>query len=279
MHLANVNIMEYTMTDNLDVQSSAPTEAAPETEIETAASEQPNEQAEQSQDDAKADDDMVVFPKKAINALAHRDRKIGKLKAETAALRAELERYTSSQATNQKTSSQPTTEGPREEEFDSYGEFLIARAKFELKQEQQGEASKRQQDEVTKQKAQWASEREQFIATKVVEHKKIIPDFETVVNESADIADELPEYIVNAFYEADDGAMAFYNLAKQGKLEELATMSPYKAAMVIARSQDAPVFQPKNPAPKPMAPARGSGVTSKPLDDLSGKDLLKRWKL
>lgn len=267
------------MTDNLDIQSSAPTVAAPETEIENATAEQPIESDEQSPDDAKPDDDMVVFPKKAINALAHRDRKIGKLKAEQAALRAELEQYRSTQATNQKTSPQPTQDGPREEDFDSYGDFLIARAKFELKQEQKGEESKKQQTEFEAKKAQWATEREQFIATKVIEHKKVIPDFETVVNESADIADELPEYVVNAFYEADDGALAFYNLAKQGKLEELATMSPYKAAMVIARAQDAPVFQPKTQAPRPMAPAKGTGITSKPLDDLSGKDLLKRWKL
>lgn len=267
------------MTDNLDIQDTAPIQAAQETEVENATTDTPDDQAEQSQDDAKADDEMVVFPKKAINALAHRDRKIGKLKAETAALRAELEQYRSSQANNQKTSPEQQNNGPREEDFDSYGEFLIARAKFELKQEQQGETSKRQQAEVDMRKAQWTAEREQVIATKVIEHKKVIPDFETVVNESADIADELPEYIVNAFYEADDGAMAFYNLAKQGKLEELAAMSPYKAAMVIARAQDAPVFQTKNQAPKPMAPARGTGITSKPLDDLSGKDLLKRWKL
>ena len=101
------------MTDNLDIQSSAPTVAAPETEIENATAEQPIESDEQSPDDAKPDDDMVVFPKKAINALAHRDRKIGKLKAEQAALRAELEQYRSAQATNQKTSPQPTQDGPR----------------------------------------------------------------------------------------------------------------------------------------------------------------------
>lgn len=267
------------MTDNLDIQTQAPTTAALDTEIETAASEPVSESDAQSQDDAKADEDMVVFPKKAINALAHRDRKIGKLKAEQAALRAELEQYRSSQATNQKTSPQQTQEGPREEDFDSYGDFLIARAKFELKQEQKGEESKKQHTEYEVKKAQWVAEREQFIATKVIEHKKSIPDFETIVNESADIADELPEYIVNAFYEADDGAMAFYNLAKQGKLEELATMSPYKAAMVIARAQDAHVFQQKTQSPRPMAPAKGTGITSKPLDDLSGKDLLKRWKL
>lgn len=279
MHLANVKIMEYDMTDNLDIQSNAPVEAAPETEIETAASEQPADKAEQSQDDAKPEDDMVVFPKKAINALAHRDRKIGKLKAETAALRAELERYTSSQANNQKPSPQQSTNGPREEDYESYGEFLIARAKFELKQEQQGNELKQKEAQTSAQKAQWAAERETEILQKRAEYAKAIPDFESVVNEYADYADDFPEYIVQAFYEADDAAIAFYNLAKQGKLQELSTMSPFKAAMVIAKAQDAPMIQPKVQTPKPMAPARGTGITSKPLDDLSGKDLLKRWKL
>lgn len=267
------------MIDNLDTVSTAPTEAATDTSVETAAEENAESEAEQSPDDAKPEDEMVVFPKKAINALAHRDRKIGKLKAETAALHAELERYRSTQATNQKQSPQQDDQGPQEEAYDSYGDFLIARAKFELKQEQRQETSKQKDAEVSQQRAQWAAQRETAIAQKVAEHTKAIPDFDSVVSEAADYADEFPEYIVNAFYEADDGAMAFYNLAKQGKLEELATMSPYRVAMVIAKAQDGPVFQQKSTAPRPMSPARGTGVTSKPLDDLSGKDLLKRWKL
>jgi hypothetical protein len=272
------------MTDTLDIQSAAPSEAATVPEVETAAKETPESEAEQSPDDAKPEDEMVVFPKKAINALAHRDRKIGKLKAETAALRAELDQFRSSQATNQKT---PNTQqaaannGPQEDDFDSYGDYLIARAKFELKQEQQGETSKRQAEQVSAQKAQWAAEREQTIASKVVDYKKTVPDFESVVNEAADIADDFPEYIVDAFYEADDGALAFYNLAKQGKLEALASMSPTRAAMEIAKAQGSlPVFQQNQTNTlRPMAPARGTGVTSKPLSDLSEAELLKRWKL
>lgn len=224
--------------------------------------------------DAETDkSDDVPFPKKAVNAISRRDKQIGKMRAEMAALQAEVAKYTQSQAQPQKQS--VSSDFPKEDDFETYGEFLEAKVLHKIKQEQATQDKSKQEQAVSAQKQEWVNQREQEIVSKVEGHKGAIPDFVQVIETYADIADEFPEHVVQAFYEADDAPLAFYNLAKEGKLEALSSMSPYKAAMEIALAQNKkqPVVNRVSNTPAPISAAKGSGSSSKSLDNMSWSEM------
>lgn len=253
---------------------------APEAEVinppvaEETQTETPDPKAETPEAESDKSDD-VIFPKKAVNAISRRDKQIGKLRAEAAALQAELAKYTQSQAQTPKNQNAVIEGSPKEEDFDNYSDFLEAKLLHKIKQEQTAQEKTKQEQAQAAQKQEWVNGREQDIAQKASIHKEEIPDFVEVMQEYADIADEFPEHIVQAFYEADDGSMAFYNLAKDGKLEALATMSPYKAAMEIAMAQNkkSPVVNRVSNAPAPISAAKGSGSSSKSLDSMNWSEM------
>lgn len=241
-------------------------EATPEAKEEVKA-ETPEAEADKSDD--------VPFPKKAVNAISRRDKQIGKMRAEMAALQAEIAKYTQNQAQPPKNQNVVNDGSPKEDDFDNYSDFLEAKLLYKIKQEQTAQEKTKQEQALSAQKQEWVASREQEIVSKVDAHKEVIPDFVQVIETYADIADEFPEHIVQAFYEADDAPLAFYNLAKDGKLEALSSMSPYKAAMEIALAQNkkAPVVNRVSNAPAPISAAKGSGSGSKSLDNMSWSEM------
>lgn len=235
-------------------------------------SEESGAQVSEAESD-KSDD--VVFPKKAVNAISRRDKQIGKMRAEMAALQAEVAKYTQNQAQPPKNQTVVNEGFPKEEDYETYGDFLEAKLLHKIKQEQATQDKSKQEQALSAQKQEWVNQREQEIVSKVEGHKGAIPDFVQVIETYADIADEFPEYIVQAFYEADDAPLAFYNLAKDGKLEALSSMSPYRAAMEIALAQNkkSPVLNRVSNTPAPISAAKGSGSGSKSLENMSWSEM------
>jgi hypothetical protein len=236
-----------------------------------------NEEAETSE----SPPEEVVFPKKAVNAISRRDKIIAKERAEKAALAAELEQYRSQIQAKPPQNNQGNANGaPKEDDFDNYGDFLKAEILYNIKQEQaqqQEQLNKKQQDY---QRQIWEEQRTQEIAQKAESHKAEIPDFAQVVEENADYLDDLPEQIQQAFLEADDASLAFYNLAKEGKLEALAAMSPYRAAMEIAMAQSKkPQLNRVTNAPNPIKSVQGRGSVTKDVSEMSGEELLKKYNI
>lgn len=244
-----------------------PPVAEEHTETDQTKVETPEVEADKSED--------VPFPKKAVNAISRRDKQIGKMRAEMAALQAEVAKYTQNQAQPPKSHNVVNEGSPKEEDFETYGDFLEAKLLHKIKQEQATQDKSKKEQALSAQKQEWVNQREQEIVSKVEGHKGAIPDFVQVIETYADIADEFPEYIVQAFYEADDAPLAFYNLAKDGKLEALSSMSPYRAAMEIALAQNkkSPVLNRVSNAPAPISAAKGSGSGSKSLDNMSWSEM------
>lgn len=253
------------------------TETPAKVETPKEKSEEPKEA--ESKDEAKADDESedVPFPKKAVNAISRRDKQLVKMRADMAALQAEVSKYRQPQAQPQQ-SPQSDNSAPKEEDFDDYGSYLEAKLLHKIKMEQSVQQKSQQDQQVQSQKQQWVQQREQEIAQKVETHKAEIPDFMQVIETNADIMDNLPEHVELAFLEADDAGLAYYNLAKEGKLEALLTMSPYRAAMEIALAQQKkPSLNRVSGAPSPIKPIAGRGSSTKAEGDLSGEELLKKY--
>jgi hypothetical protein len=218
----------------------------------------------------------VPFPKKALNKISRLERERNKERAQNAALLAELEQLRQIRA--QQPQNQSNNDGaPQEDQFENYGDYLEAKITHKLKVEQSAREQEQKNQQMSQQEQEWIARRENEIAEMAEAHKKIIPDFAQVVEEFADIADEFPPHVEQAFYEADDPSLAFYNLAQEGKLETLASLSPVRVAMEIARAQDKkPLVKRVTNAPQPISSAKGSATGTKSLENM-GYDEIKAW--
>ncbi len=233
-------------------------------------------EGEDNQADEEAEN--VPFPKKAVNAISRRDKQLVKERAEKAALQAELAKYKQPQAPNPQVQPQSDNAAPKEDDFEDYGSYLEAKLLHKIKTEQAAQAKQAQDTQAQSQRQQWEQQRQAEIAQRVDSHKAEIPDFMQVVETNADLMDAMPAHIEQAFYEANDAGLAFYNLAKEGKLEALLTMSPYKAAMEIALAQTKkPSLNRVSNAPAPIKSVSGRGSSTKDTDDMSGEELMKKY--
>lgn len=246
---------------NQAIAESAPAEIAP---IETtpAAEEVTPTEAHEPED--------VPFPKKAVNALSRRDKQIGKLQAQLAADRAELAKYREVQ--------KPVDNSPKEEAFDNYGEYLKAVARHEAKQELSQNAEQQKKQTNTAQEEAWHAERTEYTTNKAKQAMDTIPDYKQLFMENADILQSLPPHIERAFYESDSPEMAFYALAKEGKLDALLDMSPQRAAIEIGKAEVRGETLSKakqiTKAPAPIEGLKGTGSSTKSLDTMNSKELL-----
>lgn len=249
-----------------------PVEAEVQTEAdsgEVKAEDKPEEnpEADQKEDDGgKSGDD---WPTTARTAVRNRDRKIANLYKKLGELEA-------AQKTVEK---QPETgAAPKEDDFDNYGDFLKAQIMHEL-QEKQGAEQQQPEQETNPQMQQYIAQKQMEMAAKAQEYTKNIPDYQEVLAENAEILSALPEHVTHAFLEADDGALAFYNLGKDGGLIELLDMPPVRAAMAIAQAQRP--YQPA--APKPVhKPIKGNSGTSqgyKTLSNMSPDEIARKFNL
>lgn len=233
---------------------------ATEVEVEAVATEevQPTEEVTESIEASEPKED--AFPQKAVNALAKRDSKIGRLTAKNHALEAEL------QALRNGVSQPKATQDDDFDfdRFDNLGEALKELARIETAKHLAEGSKKLEDNQKQIQQEQWLEERESAVAEKAAEYIKSVPDYQAVLVENADIIDEFPEQIQRVLLEADDAALAFYALAKEGKLEALATMTPTRAAMEIAKAEERGAVlaktRPISKAPNPITANRGTGA-------------------
>lgn len=218
--------------------------------------------------------------RKLQNAIRYRERKLAKREAHYSQQLTDLQRQVEELKAGK---SQP--EKLTEDQFESYGDYLKASLKEDLKQEMAQELSQRDKNAKDQ---QTALEKTRFIeqgrirvAEKLNEELKRLPDLATVWQENADILDDLPPAIENAFYEADNAPLAIYTLAQEGLLEGLASMSPTRAAIEIGKAQlrgeERLKSQTISKAPTPMASASGTGGIQKTISQLTPEEIVKRF--
>lgn len=194
------------------------------------------------------------FPKKAVNALSRRDRTIAKLKAENHRL-----------MNQEKIQPEAPNETPKEDDFETYGEFISATNKFDMDKRFADYEKKQGETKQSEQNDQWIAERAEAVSKQADKAIAEIPDYMDVLEQNNDIIDVLPPEVQNLFLETENAPLAFYTMAKDGSLEGLMSMSPMQAAVAIGRaaergSSPAPVKISK--APAPMKASAGSGDNS-----------------
>lgn len=250
------------------------------TNAETTAAEEPkpNPPENTEQEDAGKTEDETPWPKKAQNALSRRDKQIGKLRAEREHMAAELEKLRSQPAPKQPQpqTNQPIPEGmPKEADYKSYAEYLEAVNDYKIDQKfsklQEGQ---KQTQQATQEKA-WEEQRLNIVDKQAEEFAKDFPDVVQIFTDNTELVKSFPPEIKRALLEADNAPLAFYNLAKEDKLADLADMSLVDAKVEIRLAQMKAAEKPRTKAPTPLPASRGSVASTKSLDSMSGDELLK----
>ena len=267
------------MTEEAQVQTSAVTPTGVQPETQTDATNAPQEaedttQPDKAQKEGEAEDAKPAeepFPKKAVNAIQRRDRTIRQLRAQMRELNNGQPKAASAAQTQSAGEPQPDS-------FESYGEYLKARQDWLVEEKFKGIQEKREQDSVTQQHADIRQKQTDIIGEQFTEIAKSHADFKKVMQENAVFLQNLPmpPEIENILYELDNTPLAVYALVKEGRLEDVYSMSPHLAAAELIAAQDRGrgYLTSITQAPKPMTPIKGASSTNKSLSDMTPDEIV-----
>lgn len=220
---------------------------------------------------------------KLRKAKARDDRRIGKLTAVKYQAQKEAEEYRKKLADYEtKAAKSPDSGKPKESDFEGkpYGDYLEAVAswaadkRFSDKQKSDSEQSQKQKD------ADYIAERSEALDENGELASKTFSDFNSVMQDNRAELGEMAPHVRQAIFEADNGGFALYMLAKEGKLEELNTMSFPKVVQMVTRYDDKAIAASKSKsvskAPAPMKANSGTSA-NKELGAGSSVDDVMKW--
>lgn len=227
-------------------------------------------------EDGDNDDNGDDLPKHIKKSLDKNRRYIRNLREREKALIAELEKLKTEKIEPKQL---------KEEEFEgSYGEFIKQQALEEMKAMMGQNHHQQKIDMLTQQQQALMAEKAQTVQMEAVEFAKQSEDFAKVVPASAQEFDALSAEMQSMFFELENPTLAAYALAKEGKIEQLAYMSPYMAAVEIrqaeARGQQYLNQSSKKAVSNAPAPIQGAKGSSKPPPSRLGEkspDELYKW--
>lgn len=310
------------------VETKVVTEKAPEKKPAKETKKENFDEAEyENEDDENFDPDTATpeqrkaWPKKYANALSRRDKERTKYKAELAdrdRRLAELEaKFNAPKPGDKPTVAAPeqtkftseqqarvdavAAKQPQLKDFSDWGKYNEAFTDWkidlrEIKREILQEVSKENDKATADTRAA-----DTAVETKIVQQAKELiqknPEYLNLVQENADLIDNMPAHVTQAFAKADNAAVAFIVLAKtEGALQALAKMDPISAAQYIAKADfigqqqlkaaqaeagendDEPEQEKKkvSGAPLPITKVRTStGGGKKSLDKMNDDELFK----
>jgi hypothetical protein len=231
-------------------------------------------------EETEIDESQEPQNKSYLNALAKAKGKMAKerfLRQEAEKRIAELE---ARKAPESKTI--PDDGRPKEQDYGkdgkTWGDYARDLAKFEAKQIADENKKSTQEQTSKDERHAYMTERVEHAEENSLSAAKAFPDFKQIEADNMGVITSLPQTIKDLFLDSDNPSYAFYQLVKDGQLEELADVSQAKAALMIARAEDKALAskKPKTNAPSPLSAARGTAKGEKSLDQYS-PDELRKW--
>lgn len=274
---------ENSIIDSVMAEAAAPVEAPKVDDSEPAVKEQPEideadteSQDEGNQDEGDQEDGGDDLPKNVKKALDKNKRYIRNLREREKGLLAEIERL--------KTEKYEPKQIDEENYEGTYGDLYTERALEKMRAELSQNQNKQQLDQLTLQQQQIAAEQNQAISIEAAEYAKQSDDFAKIVPASADRFNVLPAEIQGLFFELESPTLAAYALAKEGKIEQLAFMSPYMAAAELHQAQQrgqqylqSSSKKAVSNAPAPVNGVRGTAKTAPSRLNEKSPDALYKW--
>lgn len=265
-------------------------QTAPQSEVVTYDS--PKPEAEVKEDlSKKADSELTPeqLAKRERNRQSHLNRQLAKMRRENRELKQLAETFTKQTSINQPQEGGAPTP-PNEDNFQTWEEFRAAERKYyeeladwKIEQKLSDREKKTAETTKTQQVDGYKAERLNDHAAKEVEFAKQVPDYEaTVYGEFGDFMQNLPLPVAEALLEADNASLALYALAKEGILDQLEDLSPYRISMEIGKAElRGEKYLNRNKAtnaPPPVEAAKGTGKASKSMMDMPMDELLSQFR-
>ena len=260
-------------------EQAAASEEAQATETDDIQSNEPSNDDNQETEESPNTPDSELTPeqlaKRELNRQSRINAKLAKqrLKEENRELKARLEKL---EQTLPKQNTQ--ADYPKEEDYESFLDYVKAVAKHEAKQEYTA-AKEQSAPQVDAAKVQRLQEQ----ANKELEFAKQVPDYERIVyQENPDFMNNIPLHIQEALLECDNASLALYALAKENRLEDLDDLEDRALDRVLAQAEErgkAYLTQVKkvSSAPPPIESLKGTGRTTKHDSELSVQELLAKY--
>lgn len=281
-----------------EAQSSAETAKAetpaetPAPQSEVKADEAPQKEATEVKEDLSKKTDAELTPeqlaKRERNRQSHLNRQLAKMRRENRELKETALKFTQQQSTPPQAGAAPVP--PNEDNFQTWEELRAAERKYyedlaewKIEQKLSDRDKKSAETAKTQQVDGYKTEKLNEHAAKEVEFAKQVPDYEaTVYGDYADFMQNLPLPVAEALIEADNASLALYALAKEGTLEQLEDMSPYRISMEIGKAElRGEKYLNQNTAtnaPTPVTAAKGTGKPTKSLIDMPMDELLSQFR-
>ena len=241
---------------------------------EQAENQQDDEQPEGEQPEGEQSEDDGT--KKLSNALNKQKRANNKLRAQREQAQQEIERLKKQlEDGSGKEEAEPTEDG-----FDSYADYLKARADWAGKNSFSEHSRKNTEEQISNLESQkealWANERMEHLSEKVKHVSAEYPDYMDVHQNNVESVNKMPEELQKTFLSLDNAPLAFYNLVKEGRLEDLTDLPADVARTEIIQAQ---YRKPPKPAkatsaPAPMKAATGKGKQHKSLADFDPREIV-----
>lgn len=265
---------ETTSQENIS-EPAVQTEEVVETQVEEIQIETPEEKEPYSN---------TNWPPKAENAHSKLKRRATKLTDENESLKNQI-----AELKSQLESNVEPKEPPQEGDYNLYDDYMNAQVDYRVEagiQEAQKTQNEKQLASLeAKQQEVYKEQRSHHMAEKLVEMTKVYEDYNQVLNPYMHTINAMPSHVENVALAIDNAPLAFYNLAKEGKIEQLAYMPPEIATAEIIQAQYRNVKQPENvmpqktvsSAPKPMKAVKGTAVPK--TAPMTKDEFFKQWGL
>jgi hypothetical protein len=186
---------------------------------------------------------------------------------------ADLYRQMATRPAQQQEAAQQTDEAPKRESFDSYEEYLEARADWRADQKVKAALAEQQQRVQQSTQHATAQQQGQQFQAQVEKARTAIADFDDVVS-TADIP--ISQTMREAILESEVGALLTYHLAKHpAEATRIATLSPTgqaKALGVIEADLQRKAAPQVSKAPTPITPISGGARTTSDPSKMSMDD-------
>lgn len=222
---------------------------------------------ESIEDKSEGDSEDAPLPKKAINAIQKRDKKIAKLNYEYKQAMKELEAL-----------KQPKVEEKKEalstDSFATLEDYMEALVDTKVKK---GE-KETPKEEFSPEQVAYYNSRQEIVAKERGELALKLPDFEDLITNNMGVIGAFSEDIEGVILDSETPVLALYTLAKEDRLFDLTEMTVAQAARAIAQAEirGQKYLKPAiTNAPAPIGGGRGKSTNiSKPLNDKSPDELL-----
>ena len=206
-------------------------------------------ESQEVQEEIAEPEDDTPFPKKAVNAISRREKKIEKLRAELEQVKAQLQQGTSKEPVIEKRTSE----------------------------EKQSESYRKEKDYYDQRVKDFDSKEDEYLGK--------FPDFEKLSNQfTQEVAENLSVDVRKAILESEDGPLALYTLMKEGRIDELEDMDGRQALRFLAKAEMRGQKYIENSrkvsaAPKPIQAVKGTGTYKKDVFEMTPDEIRKKYNL